>query len=118
MSLTQDDLAAVQHVAQTTVQDVVQAAMPGAVETTVRHVVQPLIDTLAQDTDAGFAEVPEKFAKIDRRFVRMDAKIDDLSHGLADVQATVDRIERVQQAEAERVDGHGRRIMVLEQNFA
>lgn len=114
MSLTQDDLAAVQHVAQTTVQDVVQAAMPDVVETTVRHAVRPLIDTLAQDTDAGFAEVPEKFAKIDRRFVRMDAKIDDL----ADVQATVDRIERVQQAEAGRVDDHGRRIMVLEQKFA
>lgn len=84
MSLNNDDLKAIKHAIQTT--------------------VQPIFDELATDVAAGFAEVHEKFAEVHKKIdlvkSRLDKKIDELGDKL-DVRESKfnNTVERVDQLE-------------------
>ena len=91
MSLTMDDLQAIRVI--------------------VEDIVETNVEDAKQQTAAGFAEVDKKFANIDKKFANIDNKIDamqsDITQIREDVQTIDDkvtRIERVQNAEIERVD--------------
>ncbi len=86
MSLTKDDLDAIQAV--------------------VHRTVQPMIDDLAQDTAAGFAEVHEKFAEVDENFHSLQSDV-------SEIKDTTTRIELKQRAEVEHVDAHGEDIKLI-----
>lgn len=81
MTLTTDDLQ----------------ALTKLIDSTVRPIVEDAIEDSKRHTAAGFAEVHQKFAEIDDRFAGVEMKLDTL-------QTAVDRIERVQRAEIQRVD--------------
>ncbi|HXR50084.1 MAG TPA: hypothetical protein VN778_03610 [Verrucomicrobiae bacterium] len=85
MSLTQDDLQAIQRLIQTTV--------PPLIKVTVQPMIDEAVDTLAQSTAAGFAEVHERIDKVEAGLGRIENKLD----------ATIDRI-----------DDHATRIRQLE----
>ena len=84
MNLTTDDLQAIQKIVQTT--------------------VRPMIGELANDTAAGFAEVHEKFAKVDEQ--------------LDSMQTDLNRIENKLDPTIEKVDNHGVRLARLEPKAA
>ncbi len=75
------------------------------------------IEEAKRHTAAGFAEVHEKFAKVNekfaevhQKFAKVNEKIDNLASDLKEVKQTVRRIEVVQKAEIERVDKHEAKI--------
>lgn len=87
MSLTKQDLQAIQQIVQTTVQPMIDGA----------------VERLAQDTAAGFAEVHERIDKVDAKIDRVDAnlsrKIDRLDNKLhvkdTMIHSTVERVDRL-----------------------
>lgn len=99
MSLTKNDLTAIQQIVKTT--------------------VQPMIDELAQDMASGFAEVHEKIDGVEKR---LDEKIDGVGKRLGEkidsISDTMGRIELVQRAEIERVDQQSKKLTKLYKKFA
>lgn len=116
MSLTQDDLQAIQQI----------------VQTTVRPMIDEAVDTLAQSTAAGFSEVHEKFAQVDARFVQIDARFTQVDARFAQIDArfaqvdarfdTIDadlhRIENKLGATIEQVEDQEVRLKALEPKTA
>ncbi len=100
MSLTEDDLLAIKHL--------VDGSIDERVPVIIKAVVQPMldeaIDKVMRQTAAGFAEVHEKFDAVDRKFHEVNGKIDGQSVGQQAIQDTVQRVEQVQRAEIDRVD--------------
>jgi hypothetical protein len=88
MSLTKDDLQAIQEI----------------VHTTVKPMLDEAVDTLAQSTAAGFAEVHEKLAQHDAEF--------------AIIHADLARIENTLHATVGQVDNHEVRLTKLETSVA
>ncbi len=98
----------------------------------IKTIVDEAVDELKLDTAAGFAEVHEKFADADEKFAQIHSDLnnvkEDLSSvkndlssvndDLSSVKQTVERIERVQRAEVERVDAHGLDIKLLKRKLA
>lgn len=88
MSLTQNDLQAIQQIVQTTVQPMIDGA----------------VDMLAQSTAAGFAEVHEKLVQHDEQFVGIRTNLNRIENKL---NATIDHVEghevRLTQLEAHEV---------------
>jgi beta-galactosidase beta subunit len=88
-TLTRDDLNSIGQLIDEKVGNIVESKVGDLIETRVRPIIEQVVEDAIEDskrhTAAGFAEVHEK---------------------IANVQATVDRIERVQIAEIERVDKH------------
>lgn len=77
----------------------------------VKGVVEPMIDALAQDTAAGFAEVHGQINLLHADISILKTNVSVLNIDTADlkqkmirVENTTDRIERVQSAEVSRLD--------------
>jgi hypothetical protein len=73
--------------------------------------VDDAVDSLAQSTAAGFAEVHEKLAEHDEPFEQID-------HHLARIDNRLDRIEVKLDPTIDKVDDHEVRLTKLETNPA
>lgn len=87
MSLTQDDLRAIQHLIETSEQHLEQRLLP-----VILARIDELDNTLSIQTAKGFEEV--------------HTRIDKIELELTEVKNTVKRIEKVQQKEIKRTDRH------------
>jgi methyl-accepting chemotaxis protein len=112
MSLTKDDLAAIQQIVHAT--------------------VRPMIDELAQDTALGFEEVHGRIDSLQTSQDDMRADLDGVKTGLSevmtdlsevkadlsDIKSTVNRIENIQRSEVSRVDEHARAITIVNKKLS
>lgn len=112
MTLTNDDLAAIKNIVDVAVEDSKLQTAAGFNE----------VHEKFAEVHEQFARVNEQFVEVNKQFVEVHKKIDGINHGLSQkldtVQTTVDRIERIQRAEVERVDIHEKDIKLIKRTLS